>query len=41
MQSQIYPYLAFKNAKEALKYYQEVFGATEIYRLSPQPQQVE
>ncbi len=41
MQSQIYPYLAFKNAKEALKYYQEVFGATEIYRLSPQPQQTE
>ncbi|CAJ1181540.1 hypothetical protein CPR19088_GLDEOEPO_01522 [Companilactobacillus paralimentarius] len=39
MQSQIYPYLAFKNAKEAIEYYQAVFGATEVYRLSPQLEQ--
>ncbi|MFD1418868.1 VOC family protein [Companilactobacillus keshanensis] len=39
MQSQIYPYFAFKNAKSAIEYYQEVFGATEVYRLSPKPEQ--
>ncbi|WP_125712193.1 VOC family protein [Companilactobacillus kedongensis] len=39
MQSQIYPYFAFKNAKEAIEYYQEVFGATEVYRLSPKAEQ--
>jgi len=39
MQSQIYPYFAFKNAKEAIEYYQDVFGATDVYRLSPQPEQ--
>lgn len=39
MQTKLYPYLAFPNAKEALDYYKRVFGATNIYRLSPQPEQ--
>ena len=39
MQSQIYPYLAFKNTKEAIEYYQDAFGAIDVYRLSPQPEQ--
>lgn len=39
MQSQIYPYFSFKNAKEAIEYYQEVFGATDVYRLSPKAEQ--
>lgn len=41
MQSRLIPSFSFTNAKEALAYYQEVFGATDIYRLSPQPGQVE
>ena len=41
MQSQLYPYLAFENAKSAIEYYQRVFGATDVYRLSPQPEQAE
>lgn len=40
MQSRIIPSFSFKNAKEALAYYQEVFGATDVYRFSPQPEQV-
>lgn len=28
-----YPYLAFKQAKEALSYYERVFSATNLYRL--------
>ena len=39
MKSQVYPYFAFPNAKEAIEYYQRVFGATDIYRLSPQEKQ--
>ncbi|MFD1472278.1 VOC family protein [Companilactobacillus mishanensis] len=39
MKSQLYPYLAFENAKEALDYYKKVFGATDIYRLSPNAEQ--
>lgn len=39
MQSQIYPYIAFKNAKDAIEYYQDVFGATDVYRLSPKAEQ--
>ncbi|MBC1420357.1 VOC family protein [Listeria seeligeri] len=31
--AKLYPYLAFDNAKEALGYYEEVFGATNITRL--------
>ncbi|MFC6180141.1 VOC family protein [Lactiplantibacillus daowaiensis] len=41
MQSQLYPYLAFENAKTAIDYYQRVFGATDVYRLSPQPEQAQ
>ncbi|MCE5042695.1 VOC family protein [Staphylococcus chromogenes] len=29
----LYPYLSFENTKEALAYYEEVFGATDILRL--------
>lgn len=29
----LHPYIAFENAKEALQYYEEVFGATNIHRL--------
>lgn len=29
----LFPYLAFENSKEALAYYEEVFGATDIKRL--------
>ncbi len=29
----IFPYLNFENTKEALAYYEEVFGATNITRL--------
>ncbi|WP_201748771.1 VOC family protein [Staphylococcus delphini] len=31
--TKLYPYIAFENTKEALEYYEEVFGATEINRL--------
>ncbi|MFD0896989.1 VOC family protein [Loigolactobacillus binensis] len=41
MQSRLYPYLAFTNAKEALAYYETVFGATNIYRLAPSPEQAQ
>ncbi|AMY05107.1 VOC family protein [Staphylococcus condimenti] len=39
--TQLYPYLAFDNTKEALKYYEEVFGATDINRLPVQREQAE
>jgi len=39
MQTQFYPYLAFDNAKTAIDYYQRVFGATDVYRLTPKPEQ--
>ncbi|MDU0419377.1 VOC family protein [Staphylococcus simulans] len=39
--TQLYPYLAFNNTKEALKYYEEVFGATDIQRLAVDPSQAE
>ncbi|UEX89413.1 VOC family protein [Staphylococcus ratti] len=29
----LYPYLSFENTKEALQYYEEVFGATDVLRL--------
>lgn len=29
------PYLTFENTKEALAYYQDVFGITDIQRESP------
>ncbi|GEO71525.1 glyoxalase/bleomycin resistance/extradiol dioxygenase family protein [Levilactobacillus zymae] len=35
MQAKLIPYLEFENAKEALAYYQDVFGATDVYRVSP------
>jgi PhnB protein len=41
MQSQLYPYFAFENAKAAIDYYQRVFGATDVYRLSPKPEQAQ
>lgn len=41
MQSHLYPYLAFTNAKTAIDYYQREFGATNITRISPQPEQAQ
>jgi PhnB protein len=41
MRSQVYPYFAFENSKDAIEYYQRVFGATEVYRLSPKAEQAE
>lgn len=35
MQAKLIPYLEFENAKEAIVYYQSVFGATDVYRVSP------
>lgn len=39
--AQIYPYLSFENAKEALAYYEEFFGATNIRRVKVEPSQAE
>lgn len=39
MMAKIYPYLMFENAKEALTYYEEVFGATNIARMQMTPDQ--
>ena len=39
MQSQMYAYFHFINAREAIEYYQEVFGATNVFRVSPDEQQ--
>ncbi len=39
--AQIYPYLSFENAKEALEYYEEFFGATNIRRVKVEPNQAE
>lgn len=41
MRTQVYPYFAFQNAKEAIEYYQRIFGATDVYRLSPKKEQAE
>ncbi|RXK17464.1 VOC family protein [Macrococcus sp. DPC7161] len=37
--TELIPYLAFDSAKEALAYYEEVFGATDINRLPVGPEQ--
>ncbi|WP_099974927.1 VOC family protein [Lactobacillus terrae] len=39
MESRLVPYIAFDSAKEALEYYEEVFGAKIITRLSPSEEQ--
>ncbi len=39
MQSRLIPSLSFTSAKEALAYYQEVFGAQDVYRFSPSAEQ--
>lgn len=41
MQAKLIPYLEFENAKEALAYYQGVFGATNVYRISPTADEAE
>lgn len=41
MQPRLIPYLEFENTKEALGYYQEVFGATDVYRVSPTADEAE
>ncbi len=35
------PYLTFENTKEALDYYQTVFGATDVQRESPTEKQAQ
>ncbi|GAA2972915.1 VOC family protein [Lentilactobacillus parakefiri] len=35
------PYLTFENTKEALDYYQTVFGATDVQRVSPTEKQAQ
>lgn len=37
--TQLIPYIAYPSAKKALAYYQRVFNATDMKRLSPTPQQ--
>ncbi|GAC43703.1 VOC family protein [Paenibacillus popilliae] len=39
--AKIYPYLGFNSAKEALAYYEEVFGATNIMRMPVNKEQAE
>jgi PhnB protein len=39
MMTALFPYLAFDNTKEAIAYYEEVFGATDVKRLPVDPQQ--
>ena len=39
MQTKLFPYIAYPNAKEAIAYYEEAFGATNTYRLSPTAEQ--
>lgn len=39
MQTKLFPYIAYPSAKEAIAYYEEAFGATNTYRLSPTPDQ--
>ncbi|HIW71819.1 MAG TPA: VOC family protein [Candidatus Levilactobacillus faecigallinarum] len=41
MQAKMIPYLEFENAKEALAYYKGVFGATNVYRVSPTADEAE
>ncbi|WP_125580168.1 VOC family protein [Levilactobacillus cerevisiae] len=41
MDARTTPYFSFANAKEAVAYYQAVFGATEVYRLSPDSDQAQ
>ncbi|GEO69775.1 VOC family protein [Levilactobacillus acidifarinae] len=41
MQAKLIPYLEFESAKEALAYYQDVFGATNVYRVSPTADEAE
>lgn len=39
--AKLYPYLTYNNSKEALDYYERVFGATDILRVTPQEEQAE
>ncbi|AYM02351.1 glyoxalase/bleomycin resistance/extradiol dioxygenase family protein [Levilactobacillus yiduensis] len=41
MDARTTPYFSFADAKTAVAYYQEVFGATDVYRLSPDRKQAE
>ncbi|KRM12159.1 glyoxalase/bleomycin resistance/extradiol dioxygenase family protein [Paucilactobacillus suebicus] len=41
MTAKLYPYITFINAKEAMAYYKEVFGATNISRLPVSEDQAE
>jgi PhnB protein len=39
MQTKLLPYIAYPNTKAALAYYADAFGATNILRISPKPEQ--
>ncbi|MGV3095247.1 VOC family protein [Staphylococcus borealis] len=39
--TELFPYLAFENAKEAISYYEDVFGATNVKRLDISEAQAE
>lgn len=41
METELIPYLTFENTKSALDYYQQVFGATDVYRTVPTPKQAD
>lgn len=39
MQTKLLPYIAYPNTKEAVVYYESAFGATNVLRISPKPEQ--
>ena len=39
--TELFPYLAFEKAKDAIAYYEEVFGATNVKRLEVSEEQAE
>ncbi|GHP13625.1 hypothetical protein YK48G_10500 [Lentilactobacillus fungorum] len=39
--TKLIPYLTFEDTREALKYYQDVFGVTDVTRVSPTEKQAE
>lgn len=41
MQSRLIPSFSFTSAKEALAYYEDVFGASDVYRFSPSAEQAQ
>ena len=39
--TQLHPYLSFEKAKDAIEYYEDVFGATNVNRLAVGEEQAE